>query len=248
MVLRLFGTMTVISANPRGGGPWPRGWQWTQPTPPRATISPDPRLFLQTTLTTPQLDSAIMAPILACHPGSLNAFALRLNDKDTLESVRSRAARKLAIPGDGADLSLQYLWCEVYYTLEDSDDFDVFLERCSHQAEVTVLLTSPAIPDTNPSIASVSSLPPSTAGSGADNASVYSAASYGRAITKDIRDGTSMHLASQSGSVRGGGTSVGGKSNGGDTLKSKKKGNGQTAIPEHKIKFEEFHNQASQHG
>lgn len=186
-----------------------------------------------------------MAPILACHPGSLNAFALRLNEKDSLDSIRARASRKLAIPGDGADLSFQYLWCDVYYTLEDEDDWEVFLERCSHQAEVTVLLTSPAIPTSNPSIASLSSLPPSTAGSGADGGSIYSSASYGRAVTKDLREGTSMHLASQAGSVRAGGTSVGAKSNGGDTVKSKKKGGGQPAIPEHKIKFEEFHNQVS---
>ena len=176
-----------------------------------------------------------MAPILACHPGSLNAFALRLNDKDSLHSIRARASRKLAIPGDGAELSLQYLWCDVYYTLEDDDDFDVFLERCQHQAEVTVLLTSAAIPTSNPSIASLSSLPPSTAGSGADGGSIYSSASYGRPVTRDLREGTSMHLASQAGSVRGGGTSVGAKSAGAETVKSKKKGTGNPPIPEHKI-------------
>ena len=38
---------------------------------------------------------------------------------DSLGSIQSRAARKLAIPGDGSDISLQYLYCDVYYTLED---------------------------------------------------------------------------------------------------------------------------------
>lgn len=184
-----------------------------------------------------------MAPILSCHPGSLNAFALRLNSQDNLASIRARAARKLAIPGDGTDLGLQYLWCEVYYSLDDFDDWEVFLERCNDQPEVTVLLSSPSIPTSNPSIASVSSLPPSSAGSGLDNGSIYSSASYGRPTTRDVREGTSMHLASvQGGSVRGG-TSVGAKSNGGDTLKSKKDKNAPPAVPEHKIKFEEFHNQ-----
>lgn len=38
---------------------------------------------------------------------------------DDIHSIRSRATRKLAIPGDGSEIALQYLWCDVYYTLED---------------------------------------------------------------------------------------------------------------------------------
>lgn len=187
--------------------------------------------------------------ILSCLPGSLNAFALRLKSNDTLQSIQSRAARKLAIPGDGSDISLQYQWCDVFYTLEDDDDWDVFVQRHSSSAEVTLLLASPSIPTSNPSIASLSSLPPSSSGSGpADGASVYSSASYGRGPTRDVRQGTSMHLLTSSESHKG--TSVGGKSaksaRSEETAATVKDGKAKSiapSIPEHKIKFEEFHNQ-----
>lgn len=83
-----------------------------------------------------------MAPILSCHPGSLNAFALKLKREsapgpspsapvvnqtrfgislasDTIATIKARAARKLAIPDEGADIVLKYLWCDVFYTLDD---------------------------------------------------------------------------------------------------------------------------------
>ena len=126
----------------------------------------------------------------------------------------------------------------------------MFLERHSGSAEVTVLLSSPSIPTSNPSIASLSSLPPSSTSSGPqDNSSVYSSASYGRGKPHDVREGTSMHLLSASGSVKGGAASVrSGRTNGTqateDGGKSKRTAKSLApSVPEHKIKFEEFHNQ-----
>ncbi|KAI5478493.1 hypothetical protein MNV49_005021 [Pseudohyphozyma bogoriensis] len=190
-------------------------------------------------------------PILSCIPGSLNAFALRLKPTDSLASVRSRAARKLAITGDGSDIALQYMWCDVYYTLEDDDDWEVFVQRHAHSSEVTLLLAAPSIPTSNPSIASLSSAPPSaTSSAPADGASIYSSHSYGRGATRDVRHGTSMHLLSASGSVNGKGSSVGGRSARSTArsettvgAKSQRGKSADPAVPEHKIKFEEFHNQ-----
>jgi hypothetical protein len=128
----------------------------------------------------------------------------------------------------------------------------VFLARHSSSAEVTMLLTSPAIPTSNPSIASLSSLPPSSTSSNPQDASsIYSSASYGRGKTHDVRQGTSMHLLSASGSVKGGasggsvrsgrtGTVLG---DGDEEGKSKRTAKSLApSVPEHKIKFEEFHN------
>jgi hypothetical protein len=56
--------------------------------------------------------------ILSCLPGSLNAFALKLRPTDSVQTIQSRSARKLAIP-DQTNINLQYLYCDVYYTLED---------------------------------------------------------------------------------------------------------------------------------
>lgn len=38
---------------------------------------------------------------------------------DTIATIKARAARKLAIPDEGADIVLKYLWCDVFYTLDD---------------------------------------------------------------------------------------------------------------------------------
>ncbi|GAA6048979.1 hypothetical protein JCM3770_005423 [Rhodotorula araucariae] len=218
-----------------------------------------------------------MAPILSCHPGSLNAFALKLKPSDSVHSIKARAARKLAIPLDGHDIRLKYLWADVFYTLDDDDDFDVFTSRHQHSPEVTLLLSSPHIPTQNPSIASVSSLPPSSAFSSSsvgarsradpDASSLYSAQPagapapllYGRADARDLQRQTSMHLVppppgTGAGSVRSGRSArsrrsarsagadtLGGKSKRGATAKGAD--GGAASVPEHKIKFEEFHNQ-----
>ncbi|GAA5934150.1 uncharacterized protein JCM15063_000569 [Sporobolomyces koalae] len=223
---------------------------------------------------------ASKSPILSCHPGSLNSFALKLRSSDTLESLKERCARKLALPpGETAELDLKYLWCDVYYSLEDEDDFAIFAARHSNTAEVQLLLSSPSIPTSNPSIASLSSIPPSSSfsspltdrhlasstragGGGVDSSSVYSSSNrsylYGRAENKDLRSGTSMHLVSSSefssqgaghgaASIRSGRTGKSAKSTGGDTAtiggKSKRPKSLAPTVPEHKIKFEEFHNQ-----
>ncbi|GAA5916305.1 hypothetical protein JCM6882_001077 [Rhodosporidiobolus microsporus] len=228
-----------------------------------------------------------MAPILSCHPGSLNAFALRLKNNDSTHSLRARAARKLAIPltGDGGaeEIEIKYLWCDVFYTLDDDDDFEVFLQRHHNSPEVTLLLASPSIPTKNPSIASVSSLPPSSAfssssagGGGAatanypsttiagDASSVYSSQSYlyGRGEdpgAREARRATSLHLVHSSsefsgangaggpGSVRAGSVRSGKSGKSGRSKRTITGGKSVaqigTAVPEHKIKFEEFHNQ-----
>ncbi|GAA5921264.1 hypothetical protein JCM3775_002967 [Rhodotorula graminis] len=207
-----------------------------------------------------------MAPILSCHPGPLNAFALKLKPSDTVHSIKARAARKLAIPQDGADIHCKYLWCDVFYALDDDDDYEVFTSRHQHSPEVTLLLSSPHIPTQNPSIASVSSLPPSSSFSSSslgarsrgepDTSSVYSGTGslvYGRAAPRDLQGQTSMHLvppsplqpSGGSGSVRSGRSARSRRSQrstGADTLKSKR-GKVDGIVPEHKVKFEEFHNQ-----
>ncbi|SCV67663.1 BQ2448_5274 [Microbotryum intermedium] len=191
-------------------------------------------------------------PILSCHPGSLNAFALKLKSDDSVQSIRARAARKLALHGDGSDIGLQYLWCDVYYTLEDEDDWEVFTDRHANSAEVTVLLTGPSIPTSTPSIASMSSLPPSTSGSQPnDDSSIYSGQSYGRGVVRDVREGTSMHLLSSSASSKTPSVARSAAHNGHDdgdqdTIGGKSKRTAKSiapSVPEHKIKFEEFHNQ-----
>lgn len=50
-------------------------------------------------------------------PRSVRADGIPAND--TVESVQSRAAHKLALPGEGRDIVIKYLYCDVYYTLED---------------------------------------------------------------------------------------------------------------------------------
>lgn len=132
------------------------------------------------------------------------------------------------------------------------EDWEVFLDRHSSSAEVTMLLTSPSIPTSNPSIASLSSLPPSSTSSNPqDTSSIYSSASYGRGKTRDVRQGTSMHLLSASGSVKGPASVRSARTNGtvveqDDEGKSKRTAKSLApSVPEHKIKFEEFHNQVS---
>ncbi|GAA5884488.1 hypothetical protein JCM16303_005105 [Sporobolomyces ruberrimus] len=223
---------------------------------------------------------ASKSPILSCHPGSLNSFALKLRSSDTLETLKERCARKLALPpGETAELDLKYLWCDVYYSLEDDDDFGIFTARNSNSSEVTLLLSSPSIPTSNPSIASISSVPPSASSFSSpshthdhhlpshargvtDAGSVYSSSNhsflYGRAENKDLRSGTSMHLVSSSELGGGAGTASvksgrtgksarSGRSQGGETATlgkgSKRTKSIAPTVPEHKIKFEEFHNQ-----
>lgn len=129
------------------------------------------------------------------------------------------------------------------FTVPADDDWDVFTQRHAGSSEVTLLLTGPSIPMSNPSIASMSSLPPSSA---ADGASLYSSTSYGRGQTRDVRTGTSMHLLSASGSVKS--PVLGPRSLDGKTAEEASMKNGAAksiapSVPEHKIKFEEFHNQ-----
>ncbi|GAA5950250.1 hypothetical protein JCM3765_004254 [Sporobolomyces pararoseus] len=216
---------------------------------------------------------ASKSPILSCHPGSLNSFALKLRSSDTLESLKERCSRKLALPleeTESGELSLKYLWFDVYYSLQDEDDFQIFITRHEHSSEVTLLLSSPSIPTQNPSIASISasgslsSVPHhhhSRGGGGGgvtDSGSVYSNSNqsllYGRQESRDLRSQTSMHLVSSTAAGGGGGTSVRSgkslKSQGGETAtiggKSQRRTTNTTTtttVPEHKIKFEEFHNQ-----
>jgi hypothetical protein len=58
--------------------------------------------------------------VLSIHPGALNAFALRLKEKDSLSGLRTRISKKLSLAEGGADdLVLKYEWVGVLYTLED---------------------------------------------------------------------------------------------------------------------------------
>ncbi|PWN54315.1 hypothetical protein IE53DRAFT_383089 [Violaceomyces palustris] len=88
-----------------------------------------------------------MAPILNFHPGSLPSFALRLKQDDNLDSLRSRAAKKVRLQlSDGIPLVLKYRHEHEVYTLEDADDYDIFLERFGNAKEADLYLESPEIP------------------------------------------------------------------------------------------------------
>ncbi|EST08810.1 hypothetical protein PSEUBRA_001512 [Kalmanozyma brasiliensis GHG001] len=88
-----------------------------------------------------------MAPILNFHAGSLPSFALRLKSDDSLESLKTRAAKKIRLHlGDGIPLVIKYGWSGQSYTLEDSDDFEIFLERFGNAKEADLYLESPEIP------------------------------------------------------------------------------------------------------
>ncbi|CCF48669.1 hypothetical protein NDA11_005978 [Ustilago hordei] len=91
-----------------------------------------------------------MAPILNFHAGSLPSFALRLKSDDSLDSLKSRAAKKIRLQlDDGIPLVIKYGWSGQAYTLEDSDDWEIFLERFGNEKEADLYLESPEIPTNN---------------------------------------------------------------------------------------------------
>ncbi|SPO31050.1 uncharacterized protein UTRI_05312_B [Ustilago trichophora] len=91
-----------------------------------------------------------MAPILNFHAGSLPSFALRLKSDDSLDSLKSRAAKKIRLQlDDGIPLVVKYGWSSQTYTLEDSDDWEIFLERFGNEKEADLYLESPEIPSHN---------------------------------------------------------------------------------------------------
>lgn len=131
------------------------------------------------------------------------------------------------------------------------DDWEVFLDRNSNSPEVQLLLTSPAIPTSNPSVASISSASvASSSSAAADNRSVYStsSANYGRHEPRDLKEGTRMHLVdSSSMSVKTASVKSGRSHKTEGTVKHQNGGGKAksfvSTIPAHSIKFDEFHNQ-----
>ncbi|KIS67469.1 uncharacterized protein UMAG_10905 [Mycosarcoma maydis] len=88
-----------------------------------------------------------MAPILNFHAGSLPSFALRLKSDDSLESLKNRAAKKIRLQlDDGIPLVIKYGWSGQTYSLEDADDWEIFLERFGNEKEANLFLESPEIP------------------------------------------------------------------------------------------------------
>lgn len=74
--------------------------------------------------------------ILNIHAGSLPSFALRLKSADTLTTLRQRAAAKVRLQlSDGIPLAVKYGWNGQRYSLEDDDDWEIFVERVSNQPE-----------------------------------------------------------------------------------------------------------------
>ena len=65
----------------------------------------------------------------------------------SLYSLKSRAAKKIRLQlDDGIPLVIKYGWSGQNYTLEDSDDWEIFLERFGNAKEADLYLESPEIP------------------------------------------------------------------------------------------------------
>ena len=74
--------------------------------------------------------------ILNIHAGSLPSFALRLKSSDHLSTLRQRAAAKVRLQlSDGIPLAVKYGWNGQKYSLEDEDDWDIFVERVANHPE-----------------------------------------------------------------------------------------------------------------
>lgn len=75
--------------------------------------------------------------ILNVHAGSLPSFALRLKPtSDSLQTIRERSAAKVRLQlTDGIPLALKYGWKGQRYSLEDEDDWEIFLERVKEEKE-----------------------------------------------------------------------------------------------------------------
>ena len=75
-------------------------------------------------------------PILNVHAGSLPSFSLRMNASDSLESIRQRSAAKIRLDlKDGIPLVIKYAHRNQSYTLEDDDDWEIFVERFGNEKE-----------------------------------------------------------------------------------------------------------------
>lgn len=82
--------------------------------------------------------------ILNIHAGALAPFALRLRADDTLASLLTRAAKKARVPADTA--SVRYAWQGEQFSLDDEDDWEIFVGRVRALTEESVFLDSPALP------------------------------------------------------------------------------------------------------
>lgn len=86
-------------------------------------------------------------PILNVHAGSLPSFSLRMKPSDTLDTIRQRSASKIRLDlKDGIPLVVKYAHKGQSFTLEDEDDWDIFVERFGNEKEADVTLESPEIP------------------------------------------------------------------------------------------------------
>lgn len=84
--------------------------------------------------------------ILNIHPGALAPFALRLRPDDTLAGLRARAAKKARVPAHTA--SVRYAWHGDQFTLDDDDDWEIFVGRVKHLSEESIFLDSASLPQT----------------------------------------------------------------------------------------------------
>lgn len=86
-------------------------------------------------------------PILNVHAGALPSFSLRMKQTDTLETLRQRSAAKIRLDlRDGIPLVVKYGHQGQTFTLEDEDDWDIFVERFGDSKEADLYLESPEIP------------------------------------------------------------------------------------------------------
>lgn len=86
-------------------------------------------------------------PILNVHAGALPSFSLRMKPSDSLETIRQRSAGKIRLDlKDGIPLVVKYAHKGQTFTLEDDDDWDIFVERFGNEKEADLFLESPEIP------------------------------------------------------------------------------------------------------
>ncbi|KAL9933737.1 hypothetical protein V8E36_007395 [Tilletia maclaganii] len=89
--------------------------------------------------------------ILNVHAGSLPSFSLRVKQSEDLQSLRQRVAKKIRLNlDDGIPMVLSYRNKQNLYTLEDSDDLEIFHERFANAPEAHLYVESPEIPTNGP--------------------------------------------------------------------------------------------------
>ncbi|WFD36336.1 hypothetical protein MCUN1_003215 [Malassezia cuniculi] len=80
------------------------------------------------------------------HAGQHPNFSLRLQENESLNDIKKRAASKLHIELDDPEsFVLKYSYQKELYSLDDQEDLDIFLERVRGGNEADVFIDSPSV-------------------------------------------------------------------------------------------------------